>query len=171
MHNKLLIFILFLFPVLNLYAQTEEELVTKIREQFKNTNANLNGYELLQKDIYTESTEGGLIKLYVSEGETVMMHCEFYGEGGNLMEEFYFWNGQLYFVYTVQELYDRPIYMEGSQVSEKNENRYYFDNGKMIRWLDEKKQKVNITSEAFIKAEKEMLNESLRLMEVFTNAE
>ncbi len=162
---------LFQIGILIVTAQTEEELVLKIREQFKTTNANLNAYEKIEKDIYSESTEGGTIRVYHIDGETVMMHCEFYGEGGNMMEEYYFWNSELYFVYTVQELYDRPVYMEGSKVSEKIENRYYFNNGKMIRWLDRNKQKVNKYADEFREAENHLLNESVRLIDVFNNAE
>jgi hypothetical protein len=171
MKKPTLILVLIIAGILTASAQTEEELVLKIREQFKTTNANLNAYEKIEKDIYSESTEGGTIRVYHIDGETVLMHCEFYGEGGNMMEEYYFWNSELYFVYTVQELYDRPIYMEGSKVSEKIENRYYFNNGKMIRWLDRNKQKVNKYADEYSEAEQQLLNESVRLIEVFNAAE
>jgi hypothetical protein len=170
--RKLFLFLPVLFiTISSVTAQTEEEFVIKIREQFKTTNANLKAYEMIEKDIYSESTEGGVMRAYHVDGETVLMHCEFYGEGGNIMEEFYFWNSELYFVYTVQELYNKPIYMEGSSVSEKIENRYYFHNGKMIRWLDKNKEKVNIYSDDYSKAERYLLDESVRLIGVFNDAD
>jgi hypothetical protein len=171
MKKTVLFLLLILITIVSITAQTEEELVLKIREQFKTTNTNLDTYLQVQKDIYSESVEGGTMTLYQTNNETVLMHCEFYGEGGNIKEDFYYWNDELYFVYTVREGYDRASYLTGSQVVETVENRYYFNNGKMIRWLDKTKQKVDNRSDAFRNAETEVLNESVRLMDVFNNAE
>lgn len=171
MKKPTLLLSLLLVSLLTASAQTEEQLVLIIREQFKNTNANLNSYEKIEKDISSESTEGGTIRVYHVDGETVLMHCEFYGERGNTMEEYYFWNSELYFVYTVQEIYDVPIYVGNSKVSEKIENRYYFSNGEMIRWLDKDKQAVSRYADGYQGVEQSLLNESVRLIEVFNAAE
>jgi len=158
---------LLLLTVFVSYAQTEEELILRIREQFKTTNANLLTYEKIIKSIEGESLEGGVILLYRTDGDTVLMHCEFYGESGNLKEDYYFWNSLLYFVFTVREIYDYP----NSNVIETEENRYYFNNGKMIRWLDKNKNKVNIYADEFSQTEENILYESFRLKGVFNNEE
>jgi hypothetical protein len=59
------------FAGFSFYGQTEEDLVIKIEDRFKTTDANLNMYDMIEKEIYGESTEGGLIRMYLDDGETV----------------------------------------------------------------------------------------------------
>ena len=57
----------------------------------------------------------------------------FYGETWQSMGEYYFMDGKLFFVYKVMKHYLRPMTVEGAHVEE---DRYYFYNQKLIRWID-----------------------------------
>jgi hypothetical protein len=159
------------FAGFSFYGQTEEDLVIKIEDRFKTTDANLNMYDMIEKEIYGESTEGGLIRMYLDDGETVLMHCEFYDMYGNIKEDYYFLNRQLYFVYTVKEEYSDPAYGEGMYVTETLENLYYFSDSNMIRWIDNNSLQVEKNSDSFLDTEQFLLRECVRLTEIFNSQE
>jgi len=156
------------FWVLN--AQTEEELITSIRERFTTINSNLESYETIEKDIEGEAAEGAYIKAYHIDGVIVLLQCVFYGEMGNLKEDYYYDDGNLFFVYTIEEKYDMPTYLEDAKVVTTEENRYYLNNGLMIRWLvdiNEKRTTKDKKSKVFFDKESEIINEAIRMLEVF----
>jgi len=167
MKKNLILIPLFFISIFSLHAQTEDELITKVRERFNTINSFLDSYESIEKDIYGESAEGGWMKAYHIDGETVMLHCKFYGEMGNITEYYYYDNSSLFFVFTIKEIYSAPAYLEESEVVSKEENRYYFHNKKMIRWLDNDRKKIDKNSKEFKEKETEILNDAIRMIEVF----
>lgn len=168
MKNILFIVIAFISAI-NAIAQTEEEQVKEIRKWFADINANLSNYQLIEKEVSDESTEGGSIKAYYDNDKLMLMHCEFYGEMGNLTEDYYYNDGKLFFVFAVRKNYSAPVYSEEEITITKEENRYYFNNDKMIRWIDTNAVKIVKTSDDFIKTGENIFNESVRLLEVFNN--
>ena len=87
----------------------------------------------------------------------------YYGEMGKLIEEYYFWNNNLFFVFTQDYLYNMPKIMDGSKVEKIYENRYYFQDDKLIRWLDPNKEKV--AKSKIAKKETEILQNANKLKE------
>jgi hypothetical protein len=167
-----------LFTVLCLFsynfsiAQTEEEIIKNIRERFTTITSFLESYETIEKDIEGESTEGGYMKAYHVDGEIVMLHCAFYGESGNLKEDYYYDNGKLFFVYTIAEKYNLPAYMEDAKVETVEENRYYINDDKLIRWLvdiNKKRTTKDKKSKVFFDKENEIILEAQRMLEIFNN--
>ena len=122
--------------------KTEEEIISDIREKFGAINYNINSYKKVTKDLMDESTEGGVLEGYFKNGELKKIVVSYYGEMGKLIEEYYFWDNDLFFVFTQEYSYNMPINMDGSKVDKIYENRYYFHNDKLIRWLDPDKEKV-----------------------------
>lgn len=53
--------------------------------------------------------------------------------------EYYLWEGQLFFVLRVEEHYDKPL---SGVVKSKSEERFYFAEGALIRWLDAQKEEM-----------------------------
>jgi hypothetical protein len=167
--RKLIFLYTMLFCASYLFAQTEEDLVKKIRSKFNSINSNLNNYKLIVKDIEGESTEGGTMKAYFDNDNLVLLHCEFYGESGNVKEDYYYDNGDLFFMFSVDQRYTSHIMDENNKIASTTENRYYFDKLKMIRWLDKDKKTVSKTSNEFKGAASQILKESGRLIDVFNN--
>ena len=150
-------------------AQSEEEHVKKIREMFTSVNSDLKTYKMVEKDVNDESTEGGMMKSYYDKGRLVLLHCEFYGESGNIKEDYYFNDDKLFFVFSVVSRYSAPVYSEEEIDVTVEENRYYFVNDKMIRYLDKDKKKVDKNSEKYTKTGTKVFNESKRLINVYNN--
>ncbi len=144
-------------------SKTEEELISDIREKFGAINYNINSYTKVKKDVMEESTEGGELEGYFKNTELRKMITTYYGEMGKLIEEYYLWDDQLFFVFTHEHYYDKPMHMEGSKVSKINENRYYFYKDKLVRWLDPQKKKV--AKSKFTEKGTEILQKSKKLKE------
>lgn len=121
----------------------EEELIADIRKKFGEINQNSASYETRSTELTAESTEGGELKSFYQNGELKKAVASYFGEMGKLTEEYYFSEGQVFFIFTQQYTYDKPITVEGSKVTKTDENRYYFHDHKLIRWLDPKKEKVD----------------------------
>jgi hypothetical protein len=115
-----------------------DEAVESIRQHYANINQNTARYRRVKKNLSGYSAEGGELVAYF-HGPTVMkMVATFFGETGRTIEEYYFWNGQLIFVFQTENRYNKPF----GKIVRKIENRCYFRDGKMIRWLDENGKEV-----------------------------
>lgn len=119
-----------------------EEIIQDIREKFKTINSEVNVYRKVKKDLSNSSTEGGELEGFFYNSELRKIIVCYYGETGKSIEEFYFWNGDIFFTFTQDYFYDKPMYLEDSTVEKINENRYYFNNKKLIQWIDSNKIKV-----------------------------
>ena len=126
------------------------------------------------------SSEGGVAKAYRDvKGELRLIKVELYGESGKMFEEYYYQNGLLIFVYSEDHRYNVPFYITpekakeigsepfDSQKTKIVENRYYFDNMKMIRWLNTGNKQVNATSKDFKETEKETIKFSREITAKF----
>lgn len=165
MKNTLTALFILFFGINMLFAQTEDEIVKKIRDQFTQINSNLKTYKTVEKEVF-ESTEGGSVKGYYDNGTLVSIHYEVFGEMGGLKEDYYFSNGKLFFVYSLTQNYSAPVYVEGSTVSSSTEQRYYLDNEKLIRWLNNEKKKVDKNLNTFKESEEMVLNDSKKLQKM-----
>lgn len=143
--------------------KTEEEIISDIREKFGAVNYNINSYKKVKKDLMDESTEGGELEAYFKKEELKKIVASYYGEMGKLIKEYYFWDNDLFFVFTQDYSYNMPIYMDGSKVDKIDENRYYVHNDKLMRWLDPNKEKVGKSK--FLQKETEILQNAKTLKE------
>ncbi|PZR24030.1 MAG: hypothetical protein DI535_22800 [Citrobacter freundii] len=66
----------------------------------------------------------------------------------------------LVFLFEKEERYDKPMYLKDSKTISIKENRYYFNNEKLIHWITDKGVIVNATN--YSAKETEMLKASKR---------
>ncbi len=109
-----------------------------IRERFKIINDEISSYTT--KSVTLEISEGQDIIGYYDDGELKKITTKAYGSMGVFTSEYYFWDGELFFLYSIDNYYDEPM---SGNVVEKIENRYYIKNSKIIKWLDSDKNKVS----------------------------
>lgn len=122
---------------------SKTELISIIREKYGAIEYNLKYYKEVKKDLMGESTEGGELKGFTKDGELKKIIASYYGEMGKLTEEYYFSDKKLFFGFTTAYEYNKPINFEDSKVERKIENRYYFNNDLLIKWLDPNKNEVS----------------------------
>jgi hypothetical protein len=84
------------------------------------------------------------------------MVATFYGETGRAIEEFYFWDGRLFFVLRTQAFYDQPF----GRVVRTEQNRFYFERGRLIQWLDAKNKPVALSGPAVRRRERDLLGDA-----------
>lgn len=117
-----------------------DKLIQKIKFEFIKINHLVEDYEVVTQELNEESTEGGNLNYYYEENELKKVISYLYGETGKLVEEYYFSKGNLIFIFSRKYTYDKPIYMEESVQQGSIENRYYFNNRKLILWLNNKNE-------------------------------
>ncbi|WP_338793994.1 hypothetical protein [Bernardetia sp. MNP-M8] len=156
----------------------EEEIIKNIRQEYNSIQENKSTYDTTTVDIMGESTEGGQLVGYYdikNNRELKVINMTWLGEAGKHIFTFYLKNDKLFFIFEQHFEYNTSIYMT-KEVAKENEiaafdirkskveeNRYYFDNGKLFRWINPKREKVDLQIEENITKEKELKKEFVRL--------
>jgi serine/threonine-protein kinase len=122
-------------PANNLQAT---DAISTIRRRYAAINKNLAQYKVVKKELAGFSTEGGELTAYFDGATIVKIAATFNGETNSFFEEFYYSNGKLIFVYRKQEIYDEPM----TKVVKTKENRFYFNDGELIKWINENGKQV-----------------------------
>jgi len=141
---------------------TYKEKIKHIKEKFSLINNNAKNYEIRTKESGSEDFAASL-NIYL-EGTKIRKLVFKVGRANNSGEltEYYYWDGKLFFVFS--KLYGPDFEkMEEGKIDiplRHWENRYYFYNNKLIKWLDSNKKEVSPYSEEYSSAQKEILRES-----------
>jgi hypothetical protein len=112
-------------------------IIQDIRREYQVINAGVPTFRKVQKELPEASSEGGALYKFYDKGKVLRkMVCVSYGAIGKIREEYYLRNDTLLFVYTKEEIYKEPIDVNSNPViREVTENRYYFNNNRMVQWL------------------------------------
>jgi hypothetical protein len=138
--------LLALFPGWSEGAEASiEEKIKAIRQRYAAVERELKQCRKVQRDLSGESAEGGNLTGYFKEGTLRKLAAQFYGESGKALEEYYFWEGQLFFVLRTELRYTKPL---SGVVKSKTEERFYFADDKLIQWLGPDKKTVAPAPEA-----------------------
>jgi hypothetical protein len=112
-----------------------ELIILKIRKEYSGINADSKKYRVVLKEAMGLSTEGGELKSYYDGDELKKSVLTLFGEMGRCVREYYFAGGQVFFCYERNTEYDKPIYMKDMRIKKIEENRYYFNKEKLVRWV------------------------------------
>ena len=104
-----------------------QDTLEKIQEQATEITENLNNYN------WIGSEEEGKISYLNQEGQLmkVLVYPSLSEDG--YYEEYYYWNGELFFAYIWADHNCIPELAEGEQ----KVDLYYYDDGSLIRWIDD----------------------------------
>src|SRR5687767_211913 len=130
--------------------------ITSIRQQYAAINKRAARYRKVKKELSGYSLEGGELIAYFDGPAVAKIVARHFGESGNTVEEYYYRNGQLIFVFEKVSRYSRPL---SGKVVSTVEHRFYFQDDNLIRWLGEKGQQVVVSEEYRLK-EKVLLENS-----------
>lgn len=111
-------------------------LLKKIERQFTAINLKLDSYKKISRDMPGFSAEGGTVTGYYEQSELVKSQTVFYAETGKVETDYYFFDNRLFFQYSKETVYNKPIYIKGCRTKKVQENRLYFDKDRIIRWID-----------------------------------
>lgn len=155
MNRIFIITALIFLTALPVYSQNSEKELDQIRDWFKEANSNISQYRKVEypdikviKDINPEqySMEGEEIyrleKVHMTkffeDEQLVKVALEFYGDREDLISEYYFKNGNLFFVDKIKTIYHRPKRDDAFKESERSiaKNRFYIKDNQLIRWIN-----------------------------------
>ncbi len=130
-------------------AQGDEAAVRQIRAQFAVINIGLKRDVRISRSmdslgLNSGSTEGGLVEAFFDRSSVRKIVATHLGETGKLVDEFYYWDGQPFFVFRVYSYYARPY----GAVVRTSEERFYFRDGLLIRYLDPHKREMAVADSA-----------------------
>jgi hypothetical protein len=143
-------------------AAQDNASIQAIRQHTATINRSAAKYRKVKKDLSGFSAEGGQMIAYFDGPNVTKIAARFYGESGRASEEYYYWDGRLIFVLRTDYGYSKP---SSGKVMRTEVSRFYFNDDKLIRWIDEGgKQVAPLTSE-FAAKQKDYLDSSRQFTE------
>jgi len=133
--------------------------ISSIRRRYADINKNLAQYKVVKKELSGFSTEGGELIAYFDGPGIAKIAATYYGETGRSLEEFYYWDGKLIFVFRKQDSYDKPM---SGKVVKTRENRFYFSNDELVRWINENAKQVATGNNEYREMQTHYLDSSRR---------
>ena len=112
----------------------EDPAILRIRAHFTLIEREASTYRCRSVDLDGFSTEGGTVEACYAGRELRRLSARYFGETGRASEQYYFWNDSLEFLFGKDETYDRPL---SGHVRSTEEERLYWDNGRLIRWQND----------------------------------
>ena len=152
---KTLLVIVWLLSAVSIGAADSvvEEKIKAIRAKYAQIEKGLKDCRQVKRNLPGESAEGGELTAWFKDRSVTKLSATFFGEMGKADEEYYFWDSELIFVLRVESHYTEPM---SGVVKNKTEERFYFNDEKLIRWLNsDKKEAANNPSKA--ERERELL--------------
>jgi hypothetical protein len=149
-----LISVLCASPVIN--AQSTDP-IPEIRRQYTSINRNIAKYQKVKKELAGFSAEGGELVAWFKGPSIMKIAATFYGESGRATEEYYYSNDKLIFVFRKDSRYSQPL---SGKVVSTTENRFYFKNDKLIRWIDGNGKQVGLDAPEYHDKQVEYLKNS-----------
>lgn len=143
-------------------GEAETVAVQSIRRQYAAINKRAGRYKKVRKELSGFSLEGGELVAYLDGPAVVKIVANHYGEGGRTREEYYYSNGKLIFVLQKEFRYNRPL---SGKVVRTRENRLYFENDRLIRWLGEDGKAVASGSTEYQEKQDEFLETSRKFVD------
>jgi hypothetical protein len=169
------ILVLYLFSSCLTFAQSADNTIDNIRDS-------IDSYDTTMVKFWDESSEGGQMIAFFDKDDLKLMEVRLYGETGKRKIEYYFDNGQLFFVLNTDYRYNRPFYWDEEKAKENNdteyfdpnktvinENRYYFENKRIIRWIKPNGEETNNKIEDYENLEIEILQYADKMKEKLKN--
>jgi hypothetical protein len=135
--------------------------IQSIRQQSAAINRGARRYRKVTKELSGFSLEGGEMTAYFKGPEIVKIVANHFGEMGRATEEYYYSQGKLIFVFRKDYRYSYP--MSGKVVATR-ENRFYFENDRLIRWVNEDGKTVDAVTDEFKQKQDEYLDSSSKFL-------
>ncbi|WMI68179.1 hypothetical protein [Mangrovimonas sp. YM274] len=156
--TKILTILIVLFLCSPCIAQINDSIVAEIKKSYSEIRNNINSYDSKLINESEETIESGQVTGYYKNGELKYIQVIGLGETGKIQTEYYFKNEKLIFVFDQNFSYNRPIYWDKKTAEENGDDEvfdskkttvikdwYYFNDEKLFLWIDNEKNKVDLT--------------------------
>ena len=144
---------------LKVFISSVEEDIKAIKVMYADIKNNINTYEKI------DDQEGTTSYTYYFKANDIKLISTGWSEpSGEKYDEYYYKGKKIFFIFISESMFQQD--KEGNYSDKKvnkTENRYYFKNDKMIQWI-KNKNIIEVNSQEFKSKEKELIEESLKLM-------
>lgn len=113
-----------------------ETWIKNIDTEYTIINNDTAKFRMEVKKVFGQSSEGGSLEKYYDGKALRKAILILFGETGKLVSEYYFLNHELIFVHEKDLTYDAPFYIGKTEIKSEEENKFYFKNQILVRWLD-----------------------------------
>ena len=159
-----------------LVAQSVDSRIKSIGCLYQDIENNIEAYDTTMINIWDESTEGGQGVAFYYGNEIVLIQVNWLSETGRRQIKYCYNKEQL--CYSLEQVfkYNRPIYwneefakeMGDNEVfdpdkTEITESKFYFNNGKLIRWINNENEIVDLSCESVIKKEESLISHASQM--------
>lgn len=142
------------------------KIINSINRQIEIIDSDTSKYFKIKRDKNDESAEGAIIVAFFKEKNIEKIEGTWFGETGKTLINYYCPNGELIFIIKKEFYYDEPIYMGQSKAKLVSENRYYFINDNLIKWISDDKV-IQASSLHFSKEEKLVRKDFIKYINMF----
>lgn len=159
-------------------ALAEDAVIANIRKIYEDIQKESNSFKTSNIELDVNyATEGGELKSYRdAQGKLRVLRAELYYESGKSFKNFYYQDDHLVFAFYKNYQYNSPIYVNKNNAKEMaiepfdekksvlTEERYYLDQGHLIRYVKDK-ETINTNRPEFKSAEQDVLNTEKQMQE------
>lgn len=163
------------------FSQADDTAINSIRKEYQLIQQGLSKFKTETVELEDYALEGADAKAYRDKTDDIrLIKAELFHESGKEFKNFYYRNGKLIFAFYITHRYNQhtgitPEIAKREGIEEAfdpkktliTEDRYYFFNNKMIRWIDENKKEVNVNSTEFKNGEENVMEASIDLLSKF----
>lgn len=180
------ILVVFIFVILVLFfsyyfvfGKLSNQIVNSIDPIVKEIKQTIKTCKIVEKPLPKMSSEGGYIKGYYDGEFLISFETGLFGDMGKTISNYYFNNGEIIFIKTTDYNYNVPFYIDEKVAKEdgyaeffdeqktiEETNKYYFDKGDLVLWIDEDKNKVANKSMKFISKNNEFKSDIIGLRDI-----
>lgn len=136
--------------------------IKSIQREYAKINKGLVRYRKVKKELSGFSLEGGALIGYLDGPAVVKIVANHYGEMGRSVEEYYYANGKLIFIFRRDFDYDKPL---SGKVVRRRESRFYFQNDRLFRWINEEGKRVSPDSMEYEQRQNDILETSRKFVD------
>lgn len=163
------------------FSQADDSAINSIRKEYQLIQQGLPKFETETVELEDYALEGADAKAYRDKtGNIRLIKADLFHESGKEFKNFYYQNGKLIFALYITHRYNQhtgitPEIAKQEGIEEAfdpkktliTEDRYYFLNNKMIRWIDENKKEVKLNTNEFKDSEEEVMANSNDMLSKF----
>ena len=121
-----------LFPI----GSHAADQIAQTRAHYATVGKAVSKATVVKRKLQGYSQEDGELTAYFHKGVPLKMTVKFYDGSNRLIEEYYFWQGRLFFILRTTEIYESSIGNTGDpDIYSRLQSRSYFKDGKLWLWI------------------------------------
>lgn len=170
----------FCILIISNYSQADDSVIASIRNEYRLIQQGLPAFKAETVELEDYALEGADARAYRDKtGSIRHIKAGFFHESGKEYKNFYYRNGMLIFALYITHRYNQHTGItpeiakqEGMEAFDPKktlitEDRYYFSNNRMVRWIDENKKEVKSSTKEFKDSEEEVMANSNDMLSKF----